>query len=175
MKKFIYTVLTMAMVVAGLNIVMAEQYQKARVAGTSTIAGDYFYMVCDSTDTFEVDTVYSDEITVDTTKTIMIIGAYRDTVILATNGNDSIVTRYQVQTSYDGLYWHAKIIDSFDFDLARDSNEHHLYINPGIDAFSPDSVVWEKIRIETVFSDSFIQGEGYDTTMNRIKYFIIQR
>lgn len=148
-----------------------------RHEGVSTANNGMFVLAQDSADTFAVDTTWSDTVTIDQTKDWLGYILIRDTIVLADSANDSVIITVNVWTSADAGF--ARILQSqtFTADLTRDTLTGQAYI--GTATITTDSLTLDKLWFETIVSDSFIAGAGQsdndDSTLPRLRYFVIQK
>jgi hypothetical protein len=148
-----------------------------RCAGVNTTSGQAYQLVCDSTDTFQVDTFYSDTFKFENYPgywdyNYAIITLIRDTVVLADSGNDSVVVAQTVWTRDDAGYAIQLATDAPAKDLTNDTVQLRFYINSSGTVPNADSTVRDWIWVRTIVSDSFIQGAGYDTTLYKARYYL---
>jgi hypothetical protein len=150
------------LVLAGfITLAVAETYKPLRINGTSTVSGGIFYLVCDSTDTFQVDTFFSDTLEIDKDVDYFNIAVALLGYSLADSGNDSVEIISRVQTAYPGMP--ALTIYTDTFTTTLDSTEvqrHHLYRDTML-----ENLVW----VQTIVSDSFILGEGKDSMLLKMQ------
>lgn len=148
-------------------------YDRVRVAGTDNVVGNKFYQLVDSSDTFKVDTFYSDTIDIGDHKWIN----FAATVVSVTEAdscNDSIPIMIKAYGVYDvdGIK-QTLLTDSLNATAGSQSTgTQFLWI------FRVDTVGCNKMYFETVISDSFIAGAGEDdntdTSIFDIKYEVTQ-
>ena len=178
MKKTTYFVVVAVVLLTAFLFAANQSYDQVRIAGSNTVAGGKFYLVCDSTDSFKVDTMWSDTIWVDSLASFMHIAICRDTVIIGDSANDSPIVKINVWTGYTGGT-NARIIatKTLDADPLPDTAFIGLYINPLTSTFYPDSMVMRRIWFQTIVSDSFIigTGEADDTSTFQGLYHVLQR
>lgn len=177
MKKTTYFVV-MAVVLLAAFVLAVDNYQTARIAGSGTVAGGWYHMEVDSTDSNPSATFYSDTIEVDPDKDIFAIMLARDTCVLADSSISATCTvLVNVWTGYTGGS-NARIIatKTMDGDIVGDTTFINLYIKPTAN-FSVDSLVYRYVWFETVLSDSVLMddaGAG-DTVSYQGLYHVLQR
>ena len=169
------TAVLSAILLVGLSVT-GITHTKMRPQGSATVASHTWYHVCDSSDTFQVDTFYSD--TVD-------LGSYENLVYrlrltgyaLADSANDSVlilvhgVGRNEASALFDS----AIIIDTIPTTLGTlDSTE---YIQ-GV--LRLDSLPYTQLFFRTIVMDSFISGydvgafSDKDSSEFRLYYDVVQ-
>ena len=167
MKKTTYFVVMAVVLLAAYLFAANQSYDIVRIAGSNTVAGGKFLQtLCDSTDSFMVDTMWSDTVWVDSNASFMHIALCRDTVIIGDSANDSPIVQINVWTGYTGGT-DARIIatKTFDADPLPDTAFIGLYINPLTSTFYPDSMVMRQVWFQTIVSDSYLIGTGKTITV----------
>ena len=110
MKRLVFlTVITLM----ALSLVWAAEHTRVRPDGVYTNAGGNYYVVVDSSDTLETDTLYSDTVEIDT-------GANWANIVLAVTGfsvcdscNDSVLVIVKTRTSFEGITGRTIYTDTF--------------------------------------------------------------
>jgi len=166
-------VLTLAFLAEALT--HTSKYAAVRPAGTSTLAGTQFYLICDSSDTFQVDTFYSDTVTIDSlTKWINYGFGAAAAPIRADSANDSIVVIVQTYTSYlSGVA--KRLIDADTFPLAPGTVDTIALGDSIWSNLNSDTMILYSLWFETIVKDSFIMGAGIDTTTLSFYFEVLQR
>jgi len=153
---------------ATIGFAALTDYEVARVAGSSTTASGAALLICDSTDTFQVDTFMSDTVSV-LEDAVVNIGIESIDVTEADSANDSVVIIVQTLTAFTGASAHVIYTDTFiNHNAATDDSVlyHH---------FKSDTLLWNDLYFRTIVKDSFILGEGIDTTQVRVRMHVVQR
>lgn len=168
MKRLVFlTVLGLA-VVAFVVGVSGLSYQNVRPRGVNTPSDGSFYLVCDSTDTLQIDTFYSDTVSIGGYKYIN----YKLDLMgfnLADSANDSVVIVVKGIGSIDGQYPITVITDTIPTTLGTlDSTT----VITGI--VKIDTLPLNRLYFETVVKDSFIMGAGIDSSLLQLRYGVIQ-
>ena len=145
--------------VLGLAVVSAMAFDGAydicRVNGSSTMSGGLIYQICDSTDTFQVDTFYSDTIDIGDYKYLnlgyQLIG-YSLAEDAGSDGADSFIIDVKVFGTYGGAGKVTLLTDSANATAgALDSTADAFY-----KIMRVDTLGLTKVYMEMVISDSFI-------------------
>jgi hypothetical protein len=157
------------MLLAAPFLLVAGNAEKVRVAGSNTVSGDIFYVSCDSADTFGVDTVYSDTVTVDTLKDQFLFYVNRANITICDSCNDSTIVAVTLFTQWENGMVFAPWSATMDADTLPDTVSGRLFIGAATSSFSPDSMVGDKVWFETVFSDSVIKDAIIDSTTVRVR------
>lgn len=169
MKRLIILgILAFAAVVIGAT----AEYQTLRVAGTSTITGDIYYMVVESKDSNAIDTVMSDTIDILQDKYLNVGIEYVDAT-LADSANDSLIVIVHTMTNFDGADGHVLYTDTFHdtngiTTLAGTVTRHNL---------RTDTLGYNNLYFRAIFKDSVVLGAGEDdqTTSVAMRYHVVQR
>ena len=170
MKRLIFTLFVGLAVTAAAAVV---SYSPLRVNGASTYAGGEFYLVCDSSDTFQVDTFVSDTFFVFagsqdlSVANFLNLSAEITGFALADSANDSVVIISTAYTFAGAAPARAIAVDTFTTTL--DSTEvlrNDIRI---------DSLVLQGLYFQTIVKDSFILGEGIDSTRLAITYHVLEK
>lgn len=156
-----------AVAVLGMTALSAS-FQKLRVSGASTPNTGAFYFVCDSSDTFQVDTAYSDTVAIGDYKWLY-YNLHMTGYTLADSANDSVLVIIKGYGTYDGSMSTVILTDTIPTTLG--TLDSTAVISGTIKI---DSLGFNKLYFETVFKDSFIMGAGVDTTTIRLKYNVLQ-
>jgi hypothetical protein len=145
-------------------------YADMRPAGSVTISGTNIYQICDSTDTFQVDTFKSDTIVIDTSTTWVNYCFEYLSEAQADSANDSINIIVLTYTSYNlGM---KRLVDTDTFGLSAtgpavgDTIWSNLHV---------DTLVLTRLWFETIMMDSFIMGAGIDTNVIGLRYQVLQK
>lgn len=163
MKRFF--LLAMILVVGAIGVKSIELV-RVRPQGTSQPSNDAYYLVCDSSDTFEVDTFYSDTVTIGDMKFLnWKFSCYGFT--MADSANDSVLMIVQGIGTIDGRYPITVFTDTIGAAGTIDS----AAIYSGIAKI--DSLPVNQLYFRTVVSDSFILGAGVDSSLFRLKYHVV--
>lgn len=157
--------------IAAVTVMSFEgAYNNVRWAGTNTQSGGQYYQCVDSSDTFQVDTFYSDTIDIGDYKWINAMLALTG-FTLADSCNDSVWIKVQARGSYNGLADRELARDSFTAHTLDSTEELYMYINA-------DSFAVNKLHFQTIISDSFIAGENQtgndDSSSFRFQYIATQ-
>jgi len=161
-----------AVVILGAVAVLSFEgaYNDVRWAGSNTQAGGQYYQCVDSSDTFQVDTFYSDTIDVGDYKWLNAMLALTG-FTLADSCNDSVWIKVQAIGSYNGLAKRELARDSFTCHTLDSTEELTMFINM-------DSSAVNKLHFMTIVSDSFIAGENQtgndDSSAYRMRYLVTQ-
>lgn len=147
-----------------------------RPAGSDQVALGHSISL-DSSDSFVIDTIWSDSVLVDPTKEYFLVGLIRGHVTLCDSCNDSMIVKV---VTYSGMVdaGYSKVIDSFSFarDTTRDTANRVFYISPATAAARvADSTVWQKVWWATVISDSVKTNKGAKTNIIPLEYYVLQR
>ena len=142
----------------------AGDYDRVRPNGASTISGGIFWQFVDSSDTFQVDTFYSDTIDIGDYKYLNI--AYGVTgYTLADSCNDSVTIDIKAFGTYNGMFKRALLTDSANATAgALDSTGEFLKYA------AVDSQAINQLYFEIVVSDSFIAGAGETSNDDSSKF-----
>jgi hypothetical protein len=146
-----------------------------RLAGSSTPSGGFAYFnKVDSTDSFEVDTLFSDTVNVDTTVRA-VIQYYLDTIIRGTGCNDSLLLIINTFTKTNsGSLSRLLFSDTLGGNtIVKDTNFRH---------FASDTLLYDKVYFRIILKDSAIVttnsaagGKKLDTNYLRGNIEVIQR
>ncbi len=173
MKKFLFVMIpltALSVVVMGVSVVSV--YNKARQSGAATPNTDVFYLAQDSSDSFAVDTTFSDTIEIENFKYLN-ISAQITGYSLADSANDSLVAVIQGYGSYNGFFKTLLYTDTLPTSLGTlDSTDIQLQ------TFRIDTVGFNQFYIRTIYKDSFVAGAGEtgndDSTRIAMEYKILQ-
>ena len=159
--------------VLGLAVISAMAfdgtYNVVRVNGSSTLSGGLIYQICDSSDTHQVDTFYSDTIDIGDYKYLN-LGYELTGYSLTDSSNDSVVIDIKVIGSYNGAGKVTLLTDSANATAgALDSTA-----NPFYKIMRIDTLGLNKCYMEMVISDSFIMGAGVDSNEFRWTAWLTQ-
>lgn len=149
--------------------VYSLNHQLVRVDGADTPNTGQYNFVCDSTDTFQVDTVYSDTVNIENyTFLHYFIGL--SGYALADSANDSVIVLVKGYGLSEGKFPTLMFTDTINSGSvgALDSST----IQVGVKRI--DSTAFNSMYLMTIISDSFIQGAGCDTSEFRFLYQISQ-
>ena len=153
----------------------AVTHNVVRVAGSATLSGDQALMIHDSTDTFLVDTFYSDTIDVLEAGKAN-IGIYYIDYTEADSANDSIVIIVRAFTAYGtgGEYQAQRVIYT---DTIHDTNATTALAGTITDFhhFDSDTLLGTSLWFQTIVEDSFIMGDGIDTSILQMRFHVAQR
>lgn len=161
------------LVLAAVAMAAVVDNTHLRPNGSSTYPGDNFYLVCDSSDTFQVDTFTSDTFSVYSGVQDLAVPnwlnmqAWMNGFELADSANDSvavIVTAYGYMANAPAR---AIWVDTFATTL--DSTEvlrKELRV---------DSLCMQGIYFKTIVKDSFIMGAGKDSSRLGISFHIAEK
>lgn len=157
MKKLVFlTVIGLLTVsVFGLN----TTWKAFTVASTRTTLNHWMYIAMDSTDTFVVDTFYSDTIT---------LGEYQYTTLhialkgftIPDSANDSVICIVQGYGSYNGQMERLLLTDTIP--TTPGTLDSSLFI---LTPITTDSMGINKFFFRTIVKDSFIDGDGAEDTL----------
>ncbi len=149
MKRFLgVTILMAAIAVFCLAATHSDDYALVRPGGIYTHTGAGLYLVCDSSDTFQVDTFYSDTVLLDAGTHWVNYVFTGHTHTLADSANDSITVSILTYTSYEQSAKRLVATDTFPTTLAvGDSVWGFLNV---------DTLIFTRLWFETIISDSFI-------------------
>jgi len=143
-------------------------YHKIRPEGTSTPSSGTYYLVCDSSDTFQVDTIYSDTVPLGDYGYI----DYRVAMTgfsVADSANDSIIVIVRGHASYEGKMDTVLTFDTFPQTLGTlDSTDY------AVGVLKIDTLPYDRFYFETIVKDSFILGAGKDSSEIRMFYQAVQ-
>lgn len=173
MKRYFLTAMV-GLAVGVMAWAMPIKTKTCRLAGSSTPTGYMYYNVVDSTDTFEVDTMFSDSVSVDSAQRV-VIQYYLDTIIRGTGCNDSALLIFSTYTkTRDGNLSRLLFSDTLGGNtVVKDTNFRH---------FASDTLLYDLLYFRAILKDSAIvttnsaaSGKKLDT--NYVKGFIevIQR
>ena len=142
-------------------------YASIRPAGSETQAGNVIYFIMDSSDTQPVDTFYSDTVIIDTSTQWV---NYGFEVIAATRADsvaDTALVEIYTWTAYNLVSAKRLVsLDSFWSPTAADTIWKNFYV---------DTLILTRLWFETVITDSFILGEGVDTSKYTLRYQVLQK
>lgn len=160
-----------ALIVLGLMVASAYAltYTNVRPRGANTPSNGAYYLVCDSTDTLQVDTFYSDTVSIADYKYLhykLQLTGYT----LADSANDSVVIVVKGFGTIDGQYPITVLTDTIPTTLGSLDSTATI---AGV--VKIDSLPFNKLYFETVVKDSFILGAGIDTTVLKLRYGIIEQ
>lgn len=137
---------------------------KVRVNGSSTIGGGLYYLVCDSTDTFQVDTLTSDVVDISNANDF-VVQITVPSWSFADSANDSLeaiihtILGFEDPKNYSSATRDKRHSDTLSVDtVVADSTSAILA------RYNNDSLFGTGVYFITILSDSFIQGEGYGTS-----------
>ena len=168
MKRFVgVTILMAAIAVFCLAATHSNDYALVRPAGIYTVTGAGLNLVCDSSDTFQVDTFYSDTVQVDTNTHWVNYVLTGHTHSRADSANDSVTVDVLIYTSYEKSAKRLVATDTFPTTLALGDTVWGF--------LNVDTLVFTRLWFETILSDSFIMGEGVDTSEFRFTYEVLQK
>jgi len=175
LKRLIGVIVMLVIVgVLGLASTHTGDYALVRPAGTATHTGSGIYLVCDSTDTFQVDTFYSDTVAIDTGTHWVNYVLTGHTHTIADSANDSITVDILVYTSY--AYGMAKRL------VATDTFPTTLALGDTVwGTFNVDTLIFTRLWFETIISDSFISHYNVgdfsdkDSSEFRFTYEVLQK
>lgn len=147
-----------------------------RINGPPTTYGTYT-MVTDSSDTFVVDTFYSDSFKIPDNPdyadyNYMVVTLIRDTIILCDSCNDSVVVVTTVWTRNDEGYNVQLASDAQAADLTNDTASMRFYVNASGGVPHLDSLVRDWIWIRTIISDSVITDIAVTGTDYKARYYL---
>lgn len=172
----VYIVALLVVLGFGVYNAYSGQGYMLRVAGNASVGGSAFVMCLDSTDTFHVDTIYSDTLklcSLTEEYNYAIVTLVRDTVILATGANDSVIVAQTIWTKNNAGVAVQLVTDAPDKDLTNDTVNYRFYLNGRAGVINKDSTLFDEMWVRTIISDSFIiAGLGKDTTLYKARYFI---
>lgn len=171
MKRIVLLLAALLAVAVVTNLMYAGEGRVIRPNGASYTSGGGFPIVADSTDTFYVDTMTSDVITLDTFANTYgynyaVLTIIRDTVELGDSANDSVVVINTIYTQ-DNLGYIKRVgLDTQSTTYSSpDTFSVRLYLNGGGVVPNKDSLLFSTVWIQTIIKDSNIIGTGYDTTI----------
>lgn len=144
------------------TFVIGANYDRVRIAGESTVdASGTYYFVCDSSDTFQIDTIFSDTMTIGEFKYIdysLGITGYN----MADSANDSLLMIVEGVGSYNGNIPVVIFRDTLPNTLGTlDST------SVATGTVKIDTLPINQMYFRTIVKDSFIMGAGVDTTTLR--------
>lgn len=164
--KRLFVLLFVFAVVSG---VQALSYLNVRPQGVNNPADGHYYLVCDSSDTFQIDTFYSDTIEFDEYKYLhykLQLTGYS----LSDSANDSVVIVVKGIGTIGGQYPITVITDTIPTTLGTLDSTATI---SGI--VKCDTLAFNRLHFETVVKDSFIMGAGVDTSTLKLRYGIIKQ
>lgn len=170
MRKIWVTLYLLAIATMVYGAVVDAQYNKVRVSGAVTPNTDVYYIAQDSSDSFNVDTTYSDTITIFNYKYLNIAVAMTG-YNLADSANDSVLAIIQGYGMYNGKFATLLYTDTLPTTLgALDSTDVQLQ------TFRIDTVGFNQFYFRTIFKDSFVSDEvpGGDSTRIAMEYRVLQ-
>lgn len=174
MKRFIgVTILLAAIAIFSIAATHSDDYARVRPAGIYTHTGACLYLVCDSSDTFQVDTFYSDTVLIDTGTHWVNYVFTGHTHTLADSANDSVSVSVFTYTSYEKSAKRLVATDTFPTTLA---------VGDTVWGFlNVDTLVFTRLWFETIIGDSFISHYNVgafsdkDSSEFRFTYEVLQK
>jgi len=151
----------------------SNDYARVRPAGIYTHTGAGLYLVCDSSDTFQVDTFYSDTVLLDASTHWVNYVLTGHTHTLADSANDSITVDILIYTSYERSAKRLVATDTFPTTLALGDTVWGF--------LNVDTLVFTRMWFETIISDSFISHYNVgafsdkDSSEFRFTYEVLQK
>jgi len=152
----------------GSMVAYGLSYKKVRPEGTATPSSGTYYLVCDSTDTFQVDTIYSDTVDLEN---YGYLNYYLEMTgfAMADSANDSAVVIVQGHASYEGKMDTVLTFDTFPQTLGTlDSTDYAMGV------LKIDTLPYDRFYFATIVKDSFVLGAGRDSSEFRMHYQTIQ-
>lgn len=169
MKKRLIFVFILSLAVTAYSVIGVKQ-QNARPAGTNTAAGNNMVIVHDSSDSFNVDTFFSDTTIIPDTSTYVKIIYSHGGVILADSANDSVLIRIQTSITTGGVSPVVLFNDSFNIDGTTTDAEAIRRI------IKFDTLLENKIFFRAITLDSFVTNvDGFDTSLVNLSYHILSK
>ena len=174
MKRFIGVIVLMAAIAAfSLAATHSNDYALVRPAGIYTHTGAGIFLVCDSSDTFQVDTFYSDTVLIDTSTHWLNYVLTGHTHTMADSSNDSVTVDVLIYTSYEKSAKRLVAADTFPTTLA---------VGDTVWGFlNVDTLIFTRLWFETIISDSFISHydvgafSDKDSSEFRFTYEVLQK
>ena len=174
MKRFIGVLFVLAVVGAfTLAATHSNDYARVRPAGIYTHTGAGIYLVCDSSDTFQVDTFYSDTVLLDASTHWVNYVLTGHTHSLADSANDSVTVDVLIYTSYERSAKRLVVTDTFPTTLALGDTVWGF--------LNVDTLIFTRLWFETIISDSFISHYNVgafsdkDSSEFRFTYEVLQK
>lgn len=162
-----------AIAIFSLAATHSNDYALVRPAGIYTVTGAGLKLICDSTDSFQVDTFYSDTVLIDTSTHIVNYVFTGHTHTLADSANDSVTVDVLTYTSYERSAKRLVATDTFPTTLALgDTVWGH---------FNIDTLVFTRMWFETIIGDSFVSHydvgdfSDKDSSEFRFTYEVLQK
>lgn len=162
----------LALLCGGIAAAFSGDYDDVRVKGVNTIAGGTYYVGVDSSDTFKVDTVFSDTIEIGDYKWINIAAQVLG-YGLADSANDSVEIIVKAFVTQNGSMKLTVLDDSLNATAgALDSTVEYIWV------IRVDTLGANQLYFQTVISDSFIAGIAQtgndDSNRFKIRYQVTQ-
>jgi len=158
MRKFLIGALTV--LVVGGAYGAAFYYDSPRFAGSSTLSGGQYWFAVDSTDTYMVDTVYSDTVAVDTLAKWMNLSLQLMGYTLCDSCNAACTVIVKTKTTYNGQFPITLSTDTITMDSTTSATV--VYKNC-------DSIAANQLWFETVVADSFISNHAASSDLDSIR------
>lgn len=147
-------------------------YGQMRWAGTNTLPSGTYYFIMDSTDTFPVDTFFSDTIVIGDFKWLN-IGAKFDGFVLADSANDSMVIILNGIASFNGQFERIIWTDTIPTTLGTLDSTLEILAFVRVDTLAAN-----RFFIRAIVKDSFISDfDSYsdkDSNEIRLRYEVGQ-
>lgn len=169
MKRLV-TLFVLGLAITAYSVIGVKQ-QIARPAGVNTAVGNYMQIVHDSSDTHNVDTFWSDTITIPDTSTYVKIIYSFGGVQMADSANDSVTIEIQTLMTTGSLP--SVVIFNDSFNLVSGSTTNAEAIRRVIKF---DTLLENKIYFRTITTDSFITDvDGFDTSLVNLAFYLLSK
>lgn len=154
---------TMAFAITGTRVRISSSESQAIIN-----TGEYL-LICDSSDTYQVDTIYTETLSLGDYKYAHFkIGVNGYT--LADSANDSIIVIYQLFARSSVAPWMDTLL-SADTPNAGAAIDTTKYLN---DSLILTYTAFDELYWRIIVADSFIMGTGIDTTKIRMRQEVVQ-